>query len=82
MTGAGTRAVLALARGSLRAHKARLVLSVLAVLLGVAAIAVCYLFSFVNPAHERRIAELAQERHVAGRVGRRGRRGVRAALQR
>jgi putative ABC transport system permease protein len=36
VTGAGSGAVLALARGSLRAHKARLALSVLAVLLGVA----------------------------------------------
>jgi putative ABC transport system permease protein len=38
VTAAGTGAVLALARGTLRAHKARLALSVLAVVLGVACI--------------------------------------------
>ncbi|OUL99987.1 hydantoinase/oxoprolinase family protein [Variovorax sp. JS1663] len=30
---------------------------------GAQAIAVCFLFSFVNPAHERRVRELALERH-------------------
>ena len=30
---------------------------------GVEAIAVCYLFSFLNPAHERRTREIIAERH-------------------
>lgn len=32
---------------------------------GVRSVAICFLFSFVNPAHERRAAELARERGLA-----------------
>jgi N-methylhydantoinase A len=35
---------------------------------GVKSIAVCYLFSFMNPAHERRTAEIIKEEHPDARV--------------
>jgi N-methylhydantoinase A len=37
---------------------------------GVQSIAVCYLFSFMNPAHEERTAELIREEHPGCRVSR------------
>ncbi|HEX9879220.1 MAG TPA: hydantoinase/oxoprolinase family protein, partial [Candidatus Binatia bacterium] len=35
---------------------------------GVSSVAVCYLFSFMNPAHERRTAEIMREEHPECRV--------------